>query len=85
MEPWGTPALTGYLWKLPIQNHSQLSITEERKNQAKYLTWKSVRLKFVGPTCQSLSKGLNMSSVTASEARGLLNVVFAKTVFFAIR
>ena len=32
MEPWGTPALTGYLWKLPIQNHSQLSITEERKN-----------------------------------------------------
>ena len=52
IEPWGTPALTGYsFWRLPIQNHLKPSITEKRRNKAKYLTWNSLRLKFVKKTC----------------------------------
>ena len=39
-----------FLWRLPIQNHSKLSITEKRRNKAKYLTWNSVRLEFVEKT-----------------------------------
>ena len=39
-----------FLWRLPIQNHSKPSITEKRRNKAKYLTWNSVRLKFVKKT-----------------------------------
>ena len=35
------------LWRLSIQNHLQPSITEKRRNKAKYLTWNSTRLKFV--------------------------------------
>ena len=46
MEPWGTPALTVF-WRRPIQNHLKPSITEKRKNKAKYLTWTSLNLKFV--------------------------------------
>ena len=38
------------LWKHPIQNHPKLSITEKRRNKAKYLTWNSIRLKFVKKT-----------------------------------
>ena len=39
-----------FFWKLPIQNHSKSSITEKRRNKAKYLTWSSIRLKFVKKT-----------------------------------
>ena len=51
IEPWATPALTGYsCWRLPIQNHLKPSFTEKRRNKAKYLTWHSIRLKFVKKT-----------------------------------
>ena len=44
MEPWGTPALTGYSCEdFP-------SRTEKRRNKVKYLTWKSIRLEFVKKT-----------------------------------
>ena len=39
-----------FLWSLPIQNHLKLSITEKRRNKAKYQTWNSIRLKFVKKT-----------------------------------
>ena len=42
MEPYWI-----FLWKHPIQNHPKLSITEKRRNKAKYLTWNSLRIKFV--------------------------------------
>ena len=35
-----------FLWRLPIQNHLKPSITEKRRNKAKYLTWNSIRRKF---------------------------------------
>ena len=48
MDPWETPALTGYFCEdFSIQNHPNPSITEKRKNKAKYLAWNSIRLKFV--------------------------------------
>ena len=34
-----------FLWRLLIQNYSKLSITEKRRNKAKYLTWNFIRLK----------------------------------------
>ena len=38
------------MWRLPIQNHPKSSITEKRRNKAKYLTWNSIRYKFVKKT-----------------------------------
>ena len=40
---------------LPIQNYLKLHITEKRRNYVKYLTWNSVRLKFVKKTSMSNS------------------------------
>ena len=39
-----------FLWKRPIQNHSKPSITEKRKNKAKYLTLNSITIKLVKKT-----------------------------------
>ena len=39
-----------FFWRLSIQNHSKPSITEKKRNKAKYLTWNSIRLKFVKKT-----------------------------------
>ena len=39
-----------FLWRLSIQKHSKLSITEKRGNTTKYLIWNSVSLKFVKKT-----------------------------------
>ena len=50
MEPWVTPTLIGSSFEDSIQNHSKPSITEKRRNRAKYLTWNSTRLKFVKKT-----------------------------------
>ena len=36
-----------FLLKLSIQNHPKLSITEKRRSKTKYLTWNSIRCKFV--------------------------------------
>ena len=36
-----------FLWRLAIQNYSKSSITQKRENKTKYLTWNSIRLKFV--------------------------------------
>ena len=38
------------MWRLAIQNHLKPSINEKRRNKAKYLTWNSIRLKFVKKT-----------------------------------
>ena len=41
---------TIFLWRLSIQKHPKSPITEKRRNKAKYLTWNSIRLKFVKKT-----------------------------------
>ena len=35
------------MWILSILNHLKLSITKKRRNKAKYLSWNSIKLKFV--------------------------------------
>ena len=39
-----------FLWRLPIQNYLKPPVTEKRRNKAKYLTWNSIRPKFVKKT-----------------------------------
>ena len=39
-----------FLWWLPIQSIPKPFITEKRQNKAKYLTWNSIKLKFVKKT-----------------------------------
>ena len=58
-----------FLWRLPIQNHSKLCITEKKRSKAKYLTWNSIRPKFLKnfPSFQTLSKALDVSSAAALE------------------
>ena len=41
------------MWRLLIQNHPKPSITEKRGNEAKCLTWNSIKLKFVKKTSMS--------------------------------
>ena len=50
MEPWRTPALTGYSCESFLSRTTQLPITEKRRNKANDLTWNSIRLKFVKKT-----------------------------------
>ena len=38
------------MWRPPIQNHPKPSITEKRRNKAKYLTGNSIKLQFVKKT-----------------------------------
>ena len=66
MEPWETPALIGNSFEDFPSRTTQSSLTEKRRNKVKYLTWNSKRLKFVKkPTCQTLSKVLDITSATA--------------------
>ena len=65
MEPWGIPAL---FLRLLIQNYLKLSISEKRRSKARYLTWNSLRLKFV-------KKTLDISSATTRVAPHLLNAL----------
>ena len=64
IEPWGTQGIYSiFLWRLPIQNHPKPSITAKRINKTKYLTWKSIRLKFAKkPPCQTLPKDLELTA-----------------------
>ena len=41
------------LWRLPIQNHTKLSVTEKRINGAKYLTWQCRTQSIFGDTVYS--------------------------------
>ena len=66
-----------FLWRLPIQNQSKPSITEKIRNKVKYMTWNSIRLKFV------LSKALDISSATTRVVPHLLKalaIISDKTV-----
>ena len=44
-----------FLWRFPMQNHPKLPLLKKRRNKAKYLTWNSIRLKFVKETSMSNS------------------------------
>ena len=51
MDPWGTPALTGYSCEdFSSRTTWSLLLLKKRRNKAKYLTWNSVRPKFVKKT-----------------------------------
>ena len=43
----GTLSSSNINWRLSIQNHLKPSITAKRRNNAKHLTWNSIRLKFM--------------------------------------
>ena len=77
MEPWGTPALTGYSSEdFPSRNNQKLPSTERRRNKVKNLAWNSKRLSlWRRPECQSLSKVLDISSATAQVAPDLLKTI----------
>ena len=71
MEPWRTPALTGYfLWRLPIQNHSKPFITEKRRNKAKYLTTGTTDETFQQSRKQDSFRDLLKSSPSMPESPG---------------
>ena len=53
MEPWRTPALTGYSCEGFLSRTTELLITEKRRNKANDLTWNSIRLKFVKGTSKA--------------------------------
>ena len=66
MKSWGTPALTGY-------SCEDFPSKKKRRNNTKYLTldlhlWRR-------PTCQTLSKAMDMSSATAQVAPKLLKAL----------
>ena len=59
MKSWGTPALTGYYCEDLHFPSRSTSITEKRRDRAKYLTWNSMRLTFVKKTSMpNLAKSL---------------------------
>ena len=77
MEPWGTPALTGYSCEdLPsriTQNHQLLRKDKMRRN-----IWPEIPQDFSlwrRPACQTLSKALNVSNATAQVVQNLLKAV----------
>ena len=54
-----------FLRRLSIQNHPKLSITEKRRNNAKYLTWNTIRLTFAKKkACETLLKAYSSTSTT---------------------
>ena len=57
------------MWRLPIQNHTKLPITDKRRNSHKTL---SLRRR---PGFQTLSKALDISSATARIAPVLLKAL----------
>ena len=50
MEPWGTPTLTGYSCEDFPSRTTQSRLLLRKEDLAKYLTWNSIRLKFVKKT-----------------------------------
>ena len=56
MKPWGTPAWTGCScedFPLLMTFYSKPCITKKKRNTSKYLSWNSIRLKFVKRTSMS--------------------------------
>ena len=51
MESWETPALTGYFYEeFPSKTTRRCLLLRKKRNKAKYLTWYSIRPKFVKKT-----------------------------------
>ena len=76
-----------FLWRLLIQNHPKPSITEKRRNRVKYLTWNSIRLKFVKKTSMpnaakiegyikfySLSSPINVKTLSNAVRKNCLKI-----------
>ena len=64
------------MWRLPIQNHPKLSITEKRQSKAQYSSWSSRNLSlWRRPECQTLSKTMGISNATARVAPDLFKAL----------
>ena len=74
MEPWGTPALTGYSCEdFPFRTtRSRLLL---RKKEIRLNIWTEDLNLWRRPACQTLSKALGISSVTARVAPDLLKAL----------
>ena len=62
-----------FLWRLFTQNQSKPSITEKRRNKAKYLTGNSIRLKFVKTSMPNPVKSLGYITYHSSSSPGPVN------------
>ena len=78
IDPWGTPALTGYSCEDFPSKTTRSRLLLKRRNKTKYLTWKSIRLRFVKKTSiphSAMSKALDIWSATARVAADLLKAL----------
>ena len=74
IELLGTPALTGYFGEDTPPRTTR--ITEKRWNEAKYLSWNSIRLSlWRRSTCQTLSKALDILNGPAQVALDVLKAL----------
>ena len=77
MEPWGTPALTGYSCK-DFPSRTTQSCLLLRKEEIRPNIWPDI-LQVLSlwnrPACQTLSKSLDISSATARVTPDLLNTL----------
>ena len=80
MESCETPAWTGYSCEdFPFRTTGSHVITEKWKNKAKYLTWYSIRLKFLKKTTMPNpvdSIGYEMSTNFSGHFEEVANITF---------
>ena len=77
MEPWGTQALTGYSCE-DFPSRTTRSCLLLRKEEIRSNIWPEIPLDLRfrrRPACQTLSKALDISSVTAGVALDLLKTL----------
>ena len=74
MEPWGTPSLTGYYCEdFPSRTTQRCLLL--RKKEIRLNIWPEIPWDLRRPACQTLSKALDISSVTAWVAPDLLKAL----------
>ena len=77
---WNSSIYWIFLWELPIQNDLHLSTTEKRRNKARYLTWNSIRLKFVRKTSMPNPKSWSTTAWVAPDLLRALAILADITV-----
>ena len=82
METWGTPALTGYSYD-NFQSRTSQSCLLLRKEEVWPNIWPEIPQRFSlqrRPTCQTLSKALDISTASAGVAPDLLRALAVLSV-----
>ena len=77
MEPWGTPALSGYSCE-DLPSRTTQSCLVPRKEEIRSYMWPEILSDLSSwrrPACQTLSKALDISSATARVAPHLLKAL----------